>query len=264
MGSPEGEGEQSEWPRHEVLVAPFSITQREVTVSDYKRCVEAGACTTEGIEEPTIGLAQGCNWRRAGHMDYPMNCLNWLQARRFARWLGGRLPSEAEWAFAASAGGKRWPYPWGSETPTCVLSVMRDYRGPGCGKGGSVRVCSRLTKEALEEKAPCDFAGNVSEWLQDEWHTSYLNAPEVSSAWEDSEEEAAFVARVLRGGHFEMSRLPRLALRQALDPLERRTWVGFRVARGRAPLPLPLQGEGRSGAVEGQRDPLQPSDPAPK
>ena len=161
-----------------VMVASFSINMTEVTVEQYAVCVRAKKC-----KKPPRGLTQGiskrlcrdprkpapgwgrCNWSKHGRGSHPINCVNWRQARKFCKWAGGRLPSEAEWEFAARS-GKQQKYPWGSEVPTCSHMVKHK-----CGTLGTQPVCSKPAGNTPH--GLCDMAGNVWEWVED----SYTGPP---------------------------------------------------------------------------------------
>ena len=173
MGSNDGEPDEN--PVHLVTVPTFQMTRTPVTVDQFKACVDAGACTAPGTHA-------SCNWGQPDRGSHPVNCVRWSQAQAFANWAGGRLPTEAEWEYAARSGGRDWKYPWGNEKATCDRAVMRDSSGGGCGSNGTLPVCSKPmgnTSQGL-----CDMAGNVWEWLQDWYHDSYDGAPRDGSAWE--------------------------------------------------------------------------------
>ncbi len=216
MGSENGEWNEN--PVHRVTVRTFQIAKTEVTVRQYRACVQAGACT-----EPLPGPF--CNWGEPGRDDHPVNCVDWNQAQTFARWVGGRLPTEAEWEYAARSGGKDWKYPWGNEAATCKRAVMND-GGAGCGRDSTWPVCSKPrgnTKQGL-----CDMAGNVWEWVQDWYHASYDGAPSDGSAWESPEGSH----RVVRGGSWNFdARNVRAARRGGVDPGYRFFDLGFRPSR---------------------------------
>jgi iron(II)-dependent oxidoreductase len=133
MGSDDGNGDEK--PVHRVTVPTFEMTKTQVTVDQYKACVDAGACTA-----PDSGGA--CNWGQSDRGKHPINCVDWQQAQAYAQWAGGRLPTEAEWEYAARSGGRDWKYPWGDEEATCQRAVMDD-RGWGCGRDTTWPVCSK-------------------------------------------------------------------------------------------------------------------------
>ena len=169
-------------PVHRVTVGTFRMSKTEVTVGQYGACVRAGRC------KKPVGAYKDCNWGKTGRGTHPVTCVDWKQARAFCRWAGGRLPSEAEWEYAARSGGKNWKYPWGNATPTCSLAVMgynkvtsTDSRPQGCGKNSTWPVCSKTAGNTAQ--GLCDMAGNVSEWTEDCWHGDYRGAPEDGSAW---------------------------------------------------------------------------------
>ncbi len=215
MGSKKGESREK--PVRRVCVKRFDLSKTEVTVGQYAACVKAGKCSA-----PDTG--EYCNWEKAGHEDHPINCVDWGQAAAFARWAGGRLPSEAEWAYAARSGGKKWRYPWGNQKATCARAVMNDGGGYGCGKGRTWPVCSKPagnTKQGL-----CDMAGNVWEWVAD-WYGPYGEAPTNGSARTNAAQ-----LRVLRGGGWrDSARYLRAAIRRWNSPGSRNNFLGFRVAR---------------------------------
>ncbi len=240
IGSPEGEGYASERPAREVRVPAFEMSQSEVTVAQYARCVQAGACDDEGLTRPDWGDAAQCSWGRPGRERHPLNCVSWLQANDFALWVGGRLPSEVEWAFAARGGAsgregeaRRPRFPWGEEPATCERAVLRDApRGDGCGLKGPAPVCSRPSGDT--PLGLCDMLGNVWEWVMDEHHATFAGAPLSHAPWVTSPLERWREApRVVRGVAFDDRDLPRLARRNHYPPSTRLASVGFRVARGR-------------------------------
>ena len=184
MGS--NNGESDEKPVHRVTVRTFEMTKTQVTVEQYKACVDAGACTA-----PDTGGS--CNWGQSDRGKHPINCVDWHQAQAYAKWAGGRLPSEAEWEYAARSGGRDWKYPWGNGNATCERAVMYD-GDLGCGRESTWPVCSKPRGNTTH--GLCDMAGNVWEWVQDWYHDSYKGAPTDGSAWE----KPTGSIRVNRGG----------------------------------------------------------------
>jgi formylglycine-generating enzyme required for sulfatase activity len=136
-----------------VVVAAFSIDRHEVTNGQYELCVRAGKCaaprqpSTEASydEEPE---------------DFPVVYVDAFQAAAFCRWLGRRLPSEAEWErVARGTHGRSWP--WGDRPPTRAHANvrLRDYRPTGVVAVDDSRFSGDATPEGV-----VDLAGNVREW----------------------------------------------------------------------------------------------------
>ena len=216
MGSAKGDADER--PVHRVIMRLFQMAKTEVTVAQWRTCVDAGACAAPGRGE-------SCNWGVSGREDHPVNCVDWNQAKAFSEWAGGRLPSEAEWEYAARGAGKNIEYPWGDETASCRRAIMND-GGPGCGRGSTWQACSKPAGNTAQ--GLCDMAGNVWEWTQDWDHASYDGAPEYGSAWE----YPAGSARVFRGGSWRSDAgFVRSAYRSNIDPGIRDGSRGFRPAR---------------------------------
>lgn len=161
-------------PVHEVVVGPFEISKTLVTVEQYAECVVKGKCSLPGTGKNSNAGAN-CNWGKEGRQFHPVNCVTWAQARQYAKFKGARLPTEAEWEFAATGGGQAQKYPWGSQPPTCARAVM-DQGGPGCGTGGTMPVCSKPAGNTAQ--GLCDMAGNVSQWMEDKATHSYNSGPD--------------------------------------------------------------------------------------
>ncbi|HOS60838.1 MAG TPA: formylglycine-generating enzyme family protein [Myxococcota bacterium] len=217
MGSEDGDSD--EMPVHIVMVPTFEMGKTQVTVDQYRACVDAGACTAPSTSE-------WCNWGQSDRGKHPINCVDWNQAQAFATWAGGRLPSEAEWEYAARSGGGDCKYPWGDEDATCERAVMNDGSGYGCGRDSTWPVCSKPSGDTTQ--GLCDMAGNVWEWVQDWYHDSYNGAPTDGLAWESPTGSY----RVFRGGSWGSGAGGvRAANRNSGLPGNRNDFVGFRLAR---------------------------------
>jgi len=171
-------------PVHEVAIKTFEMSKTAVTVEQYAECVNKGQCT-----RPDIG--EYCNWGKTGRQLHPINCVDWHQANQYAKFAGGRLPSESEWEYAATSGGNNHKYPWGNADATCDKVVG----GKGCASDGTMPVCSKPAGNTAQ--GLCDMAGNVWQWVQDKYNYSYKDAPADGSAF-----EGAGIDRVIRGGSF--------------------------------------------------------------
>ncbi len=198
MGSDVGSSDEK--PVHSVKVRNFFLSRTEVTVGQYRKCVDANVCSKPYNNHD---IKEYCNWEYSDRENHPINCVNWNQARTFARWVGGDLPSEAQWEYASRSEGKDIKYPWGNAEATCEYAVM----GRGCGKGGlfsaTWEVCSKTKGNTVQ--GLCDMSGNVEEWVLDEKHESYNAAPSNDMAWcsvPNCESVKDVDSRVFRGGTF--------------------------------------------------------------
>lgn len=215
------------YPVHVVAVRTFQMSKTAVTVEQYAECVLNGWCS-----EP--GTGSYCNWGLKDRKFHPVNCVSWTQANRYVEFKNKqrgfesvRLPTEAEWEYAAKSGGRDQKYPWGNEEATCDRAVMADGQGAaGCGKNRTMPVCSKPYGNTVQ--GLCDMAGNVRQWVQDTYQRSYSGAPADGSAF-----EGAGAGRVARGGSFFTSAGSRLRAdcRYSYDAINYDYEIGFRLAR---------------------------------
>ena len=210
MGS--NEGEDNEMPVHRVTLRSFQMSKTEVTVAQYNACVAAGACT-----------APGCD----GVDDHPVACVDWGQARTFAKWIGADvdLPTEAEWEYAAR-GGQSFTYA-GSESPDDVAWYDDNSESSTQPVG-----TKRANGYGLH-----DMSGNVWEWVLDEYRY-YEGAPS------DGHQAVGLVPtcrmmcdngaarRVNRGGSWlSVAGSLRVAYRRSFSPDYRNDNLGLRLRR---------------------------------
>ena len=211
MGSAEDDptADDDEKPQHTLYLDAFWIDKTEVTNAQYRQCVEAGAC-----EEP------GCWYiEEASAPDQPVVCVDWYDAQVYAEWVGGRLPTEAEWEKAArGTDGRLWP--WGNEPPDKDLC---NFLGDNVGQATPV---GQYSPRGDSPYGCADMAGNVWEWLAD-WYgvDYYTSSPSRNPQGPESGDE-----RVLRGGSFSDSQSSiRCAHRFRIDPDYWGRDQGFRV-----------------------------------
>ena len=217
-------GSNNTKPVREVAINTFKMAKTVVTVEQYAKCVNEGKCT-----EPALTYYSfNCNWHTPGRQDYPMNCLNGAQMNDFARFAGARLPTEAEWEYAARSGGKNKKYPWGNEPVTHDRVVFYGpENGIGGGTNGTMPVCSKSAGNT--EQGLCDMAGNVWQVTQDIYKESYAGAPVDGSAVKG----AADGDNVIRGNSFYSSddEYLRTDFRSYIYMRQGSYYVGFRLAK---------------------------------
>lgn len=232
MGSASGDADEK--PVHRVTLRAFALLKTEVTVGQYRACVNAGACSShhlDGIEWPGLAYAKSgyCNWSSGRGESHPVNCVDWGQARAFCKWAGGRLPSEAEWEYAARSGGRARAYAWGDEAADCSRAVLFSEGGQGCGKKSTWPVCSKTAGNSAQ--GLCDLAGNVWEWTADCYQPNYTGAPADNRPRNNCTGPYSS-RRVFRGGGWGVpARNLRAADRNWNAPSSRHLGLGLRCAR---------------------------------
>ena len=232
-----------EFPVREVTIPHrFSLSKHEITFADWDACVQAGGC--DGY------LPDDEGWGRGSH---PVIHVDWDDVQSYVGWLSRstgetyRVPSEAEWEYAARAGFET-RYTWGNN----LVPDRANCRNERC-------------REAFPNTAPAgsfpanawglhDMLGNVYEWVQDCWSaSSYEGAPADGSAWLEGDCDY----RMIRGGSWRSTpENIRIANRVRNSVEDRDNTVGFRVARvlpgtGIASVPLfpPAANEALQGFV---------------
>jgi formylglycine-generating enzyme required for sulfatase activity len=184
MGAKFFSGDASELPQHERQVAPFAISRYEVTVDEYKQFAEA----TKRKMPRSSGLDV---------KNTPVVFVSWEDAQAYVRWLSKqtgnkyRLPSEAQWEYAARAGTES-PYWWGTDVGEDNAHCF------DCKTGLNPRQATRVGRFKANAFELFDTSGNVMEWTRDCFHKNYKGAPEDDSVWEGGDCDM----RVTRGGAY--------------------------------------------------------------
>jgi formylglycine-generating enzyme required for sulfatase activity len=247
MGSDHQHSPANERPAHQVKLSPFCLDQREVTVRRYKACADAGRCREAPVgvawpgitKKETILFGATCNAQYRDREEHPINCIDWNLAKSFCEAGAGRLPSEAEWEFAAR-GPSVTRYPWGDGPPEVTLLNACDMACKRWGQRNDIPV--RTLFEGIDTwptTAPVgsftagrsrldldDIAGNVREWTAD-WYGPYPATVEA-----DPRGAARGERRVVRGSAWitgDANELPR-SFRATELPAVRRHDLGFRCA----------------------------------
>ena len=183
-----------------VLTHAFYMDKTEVTIDRYNECVEKGACTARTVHlKKTIQAAWGCNLDKE-HGSHPANCVDRRQAVSYCAFVNKRLPTEAEWEYAARGTDDR-EYPWGNNAPrSCNVAVLSGMTG-ACGeRHGPVPVGS--APDGASPFGVLDMGGNVWEWVADDY--ANYSAEEARDPMMSSSGSPDTPLRgVLRGGSWD-------------------------------------------------------------
>lgn len=210
-------------PSHRVSITkPFRISAHEVTVEQFRTFVEATGYQTQAERVGGAWRAgdslktPGLTWRNPGFPqadDHPVVCVSWEDARAFAAWMDARLPTEAEWEYAARSGVTQSKLP-GDWKETTWYAKNAD--------GGTRPV----SQKAPNEWGLYDVQGNVWEWVQD-WYSSdyYEKSPTA-----DPQGPNAGALRVCRGGSW-YDKACWLPIRNRASPTYRANNIGFRIVK---------------------------------
>lgn len=216
MGDLSGEGLDRERPVHEVAIGqPFAIGKYEVTFEDYERFL--GSAAAPGDE----------GWGRGSR---PVINVSWTDAMEYVSWLSAetgqhyRLPSEAEWEYAARAGSAT-AFSWGDEVGESLANCAN------CGSAWGGRQSAPVGSFPANAWGLHDMHGNIWEWVRDCSNDNYVGAPSDGSAWEAGD----CAKRVVRGGSFYFgAKIARSSNRFSLPGNLGYSLFGFRVARSLA------------------------------
>jgi hypothetical protein len=139
-------------------VGEFCLDVSEVSADDWAACVKQGRCQDSGLR-----CGKAATYGVKGRGDHPINCVSWDDADSFCRAQGKRLPTEAEWEWAARGALRKWKFPWGADDP--AGRACWDGPGNSLGKGGRSGTCPiGATPLGDNPDGVHDLAGNVREW----------------------------------------------------------------------------------------------------
>jgi len=245
-----------EAPEHDAIVASFALDKYEVTVGRFRKFVanydvwhKDNPTAGTGAHQIAEKTGWGQSWTAASNdlpadisaltavlkcnstyqtwkdtVDtneaYPINCVTWHLAFAFCIWDGGRLPTEAEWEYAAAGGLQNRLYPWGNQTP--------DANRANSAPAGSAftAVGSKQATGGAGHFSHADLAGSMWEWVLD-WYSNYSRALCNNCA---STSTSSY--RVFRGGSWDNVAVAlRAAYRSYYTPTDRFYYVGVRCGR---------------------------------
>jgi formylglycine-generating enzyme required for sulfatase activity len=248
QGTPAGTPgtESFESPEHDVFIdQSFAASQYEVTVGEFEEFVAATARKVDGCwtYDGAWRLDAAASWKSAVEGQtalHPASCVSWDDAQAYAQWLSQRtgqpyrLPSAAEWEFAAR-GGSSGVRPWTDAANACSQANVADQTALQRFPGWTTHACM----DTYVQSAPVgsfaanafglhDMLGNVFEWTADCWHDDYSGAPDDGSARVDGD----CSQHETRGGSwFTAPDFVRASYRNRFATDYRSSSVGFRVVR---------------------------------
>lgn len=256
MGSPDGEGDKGEHPRHSVALSAFYLDKYEVSNRFFQQFVQQTSHQTTAEQEGTAVArtaagkweeVRGAHWRKpegaetvfdSNREEHPVVSVSWADAQAYCRWAGKRPPTEAEFEYATRAGTKT-KYWWGDGHPgsrpvanVADESLKRQYSNWAIMTGyddGYVHAAPVGSFEA-NPFGLHDMTGNVSEWTADWYDEQYYK----NSSRKNPQGPSKRDYKVVRGGSWGDGVVDvRSADRNRYTPADRVVVVGFRCAQDR-------------------------------
>ncbi|MCP4567715.1 MAG: formylglycine-generating enzyme family protein [FCB group bacterium] len=190
MGDAFSEGFSYELPVHEVCISAFEIDTHEITNAEYGACVGDNGCTVPYYSD---SCSRATYYGDAAYDDYPVIWVDWYQVDEYCTWAGKRLPTEAEWEYAARGGLPIYPdtaykrYPWGDT----ISSTDANY-------GMNIGDTTAVESYPSNGYGLYDMAGNVWEWTADWFDLGYYAVSPTNDP--QGPISSPFGGRVMRGG----------------------------------------------------------------
>ncbi|MCB2160535.1 SUMF1/EgtB/PvdO family nonheme iron enzyme [bacterium] len=182
---------ESSTPAHQVYIDAYWIYQTEVTNGMYRQCVQAGKCDPPAKFN---SVYRSNYYGNSQYDEYPVVMVSWEDANTYCQWAGGRLPTSAEWEYAARGNDGRL-FPWGNELPTVYLANF-DL------KVGDTEPVTDWP-EGISPFGLYHMAGNVFEWVGDWYSSRYYQTSPYANPTGPANESNELSRRALRGGSWE-------------------------------------------------------------
>ena len=269
MGDSFREGNENELPVHRVYLHSFYMDVNEVTVGQYKEFLKQKYSNDLMVSDSNQSISSRPNWKEieaySPTEQHPMVYVSWYDAMQYATWVGKRLPTEAEWEYAARGGQIGLRYPWGNYIDTTLANYGSNNVGPLSSDAyapilagpppSEAPVPKTLKGDDLRQQLASyglkSIAANVSEWCLDEWNADFyqeckdngdinglIRDPFSGEKVVDIVRDFATITtpRVLRGGawnshHFRV----RVSYRNSSLPTFTSNNVGFRCVKDAFP-----------------------------
>jgi len=210
MGSPPTSSNSNEIPARRIVLDEFEIDAYPVTNKEYREFTKSSGNPDAPLSDDPV----------FGRDDLPVVGLTYEEAEKFARWMGGELPTEAQWECAARAGEKFAEYPWGNDEPNASYANI-----------GSVHNCTTPVAAHPAGRNSIgiwDMCGNVWEWCRDLYDPKFYSS--IRPGMSNPVSEKGDNGRSIRGGSFQsFLRMGRCAFRGSANVDDRRNDLGFRV-----------------------------------
>ena len=188
-----------------VMLAAFALGKAPVSVEEFQKCVAAGACTEENYDTAEDNRWI-CNYNRGeAWLNHPMNCVYWNGAKEYCEWIGGRLPTEEEWEYAATHNGTEHlntTYAFGNTLEHCVTANYFD--SPSYCNGTEATANTYWGTAAIGTYSPAgdsplglvDMTGNVNEWTSSQYSASNYNKVLKGGGWGENADYMPIASRI--------------------------------------------------------------------
>ncbi len=210
---------------HTVKLSSFWIDRTEITNAQYENCVQAGSCLS-----PTTCAWGDPTYNDPAYSDHPVICVTWQMADTYCTWAGGRLPTEAEWDYAAR-GPERYQYTWGDNFDPLNLNFCDancpsvDSKEPASNDGYAMTAPVGSYPGGASWCGALDMNGNVWEWVAD-WYAPYTSVFQENPRGPDTGGEC-----IIRGGSwYDTADFSKADHRHPFDPQDNNHLIGFRCA----------------------------------